>query len=87
MAESIFTVTANLFSGTPTHFWADAPMASSAINDTNAIFFISPQILFTAAKIAITAETTKHILGKRHRFVTIETIGTGIFIIFAAGIA
>ena len=32
--------------------------------------------MIDAAKIAITAETTKHILGKRHRFVTNETIKT-----------
>ena len=40
MAESIFTVIANLFSGTPTHFWAETPMASNAINVTNTNFFI-----------------------------------------------
>ena len=32
--------------------------------------------MIDAAKIAITAETTKHILGKRRRFVTNETIKT-----------
>ena len=36
------------------------------------------------AKIVNADETTKHILDKRRRFVTNETIGTGIFIIFAA---
>ena len=43
--------------------------------------------MIDAAKIVIANETTKHFWGKRRRFVTIETIGTGIFIIFAAGIA
>ena len=46
----------------------------------NSFYYLCVHFLFTividAAKIAITTETTKHILGKRRRFVTNGTIGT-----------
>jgi hypothetical protein len=46
--------------------------------------FIVSIYTFCAAKIVIADETTKHFWVKRRSFVTNGTIGTGIFIIFAA---